>query len=140
MKSAALAALLTVACTHPAPVPARPPPRPESPDAGLALDAAPDAARDAGVAAIQPLGAVFARMVSSSVKGNTVLVTVAAGTREGIGPGWHATVLRGDSDKALDGGEIDVVRIGERMTIGRTRLTIEQIRANLRVRFDPPRP
>jgi hypothetical protein len=41
---------------------------------------------------------------------------------------------------ALDGGKIDVLRVGAKMIMGRVRLAREQIEANVRVRFDPPGP
>jgi hypothetical protein len=47
-------------------------------------------------------------------------------------------VLRGDSDNAMDGGDVTVIRVGKRETIGKVRLTTDQISANPRVKLSPP--
>ena len=91
-------------------------------------------------AARPPLAPIVARVMAPRFDGNTVVVVITAGMRQGIGGDWSAVVLRGDSDVAVDGGEIEMLRVGESQTVGRVRLPVRQMVANPRVRFEPPRP
>jgi hypothetical protein len=47
-------------------------------------------------------------------------------------------VLRADTDNPIDGGDVTVIRVGKRETIGKTRLTTDQVSANPRVKLSPP--
>jgi hypothetical protein len=47
-------------------------------------------------------------------------------------------VLRGDGDSPMDGGDVIVIRVGKRETIGKVHLTTDQISANPRVKLTPP--
>jgi hypothetical protein len=47
-------------------------------------------------------------------------------------------VLRGDSDQLLAGGEIKVVRVDKAVTVGKTKLTADQLLANPRVKLSAP--
>jgi hypothetical protein len=47
-------------------------------------------------------------------------------------------VLRADTDSPMDGGDVTVIRVGKRETIGKVHLTTDQISANPRVKLIPP--
>jgi hypothetical protein len=81
---------------------------------------------------------VLGRIINSSIQGGNVIVTIGAGTNSGIAADWKATVLRGDSDQPLAGGDIDVVRVDKAVTIGKVRLTTDQLLSNSRVRLSAP--
>ena len=81
---------------------------------------------------------VTARIIKNGVEGDGVMITVGAGQASGIGKGWRGTVLRGDSDQPLPGGDIAVVRVDKNIVIGKVKLTTDQVTANPRVRFSPP--
>ncbi len=81
---------------------------------------------------------VTARIIKNSIDGDSVLITVGAGATSGIGKGWHGTVLRGDSDSPLPGGDIVVVRVDKNIVIGKVKLTTDQVTSNPRVKFSPP--
>jgi hypothetical protein len=81
---------------------------------------------------------VIGRIINSSIQGGNVIVTIGAGTNSGIATTWKATVLRGDSDQPLAGGDIDVVRVDKAVTIGKVRLTTDQLLSNSRVRLSAP--
>jgi hypothetical protein len=66
------------------------------------------------------------------------VITIAVGSDQGIGKGWTGRVMRGDSDSALDGGDVAVIRVGKRETIGKVKLTTDQISANPKVKLSPP--
>jgi hypothetical protein len=81
---------------------------------------------------------VTGRVIKTEIQGSEVLVTISAGTDQGVGKGWRGKVLRGDSDSPLDGGDVTVIRVGKRDTIGKVHLTTDQIGANPRVKLSPP--
>jgi len=72
------------------------------------------------------------------VQGTDVLITIAVGLDQGVGKTWHGHVLRGDSDTPMDGGEVTVIRVGKRETVGKVHLTTDQISSNPRVKLSPP--
>lgn len=82
---------------------------------------------------------VTTRVLKYEVQGSETVLTIGAGSNQGIAKGWRATVLRGDSgDQPMSGGDITIVRIDKAATIGKVRLTTDQIKANDRVKFSPP--
>jgi hypothetical protein len=81
---------------------------------------------------------VTGRVIKNEVQGSETLITIAVGEEQGVSKGWTGRVLRGDSDNPVDGGDVTVIRVGKRETIGKTRLTTDQISANPRVKLSPP--
>lgn len=81
---------------------------------------------------------VVGRVISRAVVGSYLVIAIAAGSQQGVKIDWVATVLRGDTDLPLPGGEVELVRIDKGLTVGRSRLTAEQLKANPRVRFRQP--
>ncbi|MBA3463488.1 MAG: hypothetical protein H0T46_26265 [Deltaproteobacteria bacterium] len=81
---------------------------------------------------------VTTRVLKYEVQGSDTILTIGAGTNQGIGKAWKATVLRGDSDAALSGGEVIIIRVDKGATVGKVRLTTDQVKANDRVKFSPP--
>jgi hypothetical protein len=81
---------------------------------------------------------VATRIGRKFVVGNEVEVVIMAGSNSNIESGWTAVVLQGDTEKVLPGGTIRIVRIDANTTIGRVKLTAQQVEANLRVRVIPP--
>ncbi|HEY4239096.1 MAG TPA: hypothetical protein VGM88_04745 [Kofleriaceae bacterium] len=80
---------------------------------------------------------VLGRVIDIRLTGGSTVITISGGSAQGIGKLWHATLLRGDTDKPLPDGKIDIVRVDKNMTIGKVGATNDEIRANLRVRFTP---
>ncbi|HEY5949171.1 MAG TPA: hypothetical protein VIV40_26945 [Kofleriaceae bacterium] len=81
---------------------------------------------------------ITARVIKNEVQGSEVVITIAAGSDQGVVKGWTGRVMRGDSDTPLDGGEVNVIRIGKRETVGKVRLTTDQVAANPKVKLSPP--
>jgi hypothetical protein len=77
-------------------------------------------------------------VIKNEVQGSDVIITIAAGTDQGVSKGWKGHVLRGDSETAMDGGDVTVIRVGKRETVGKVHLTTDQIAANPRVKLTPP--
>jgi len=81
---------------------------------------------------------VVGRILSNTVQGSELLITIGAGSNSGIAKGWTATVLRGDSGTPLSGGEVTIVRIDKQATVGKVKLTTDQIKQNDKVKLSPP--
>lgn len=81
---------------------------------------------------------VVGRVIKNEVQGTDVVITIAVGSDQGIGKGWTGRVLRGDSDTPIDGGDVQVIRVGKRETVGKVRLTIDQVAQNPKVKLSPP--
>jgi hypothetical protein len=74
----------------------------------------------------------------SVARGGTILITVKAGSYQGVDDTWRAEVLDGQTDLPLAGGEIQIVKVSEEKTTGNVTLTLQQVQANTRVRLLPP--
>jgi hypothetical protein len=81
---------------------------------------------------------VTGRVIKNEIQGADTLVTIAVGLDQGVSKAWKGHVLRGDSDTPMDGGDVVVIRVGKRETIGKVHLTTDQISANPRVKLTPP--
>jgi hypothetical protein len=81
---------------------------------------------------------VVGRIIGNQVQGSDVLITIGLGSEKGVAKGWTGKVLRGDSDAPLDGGEITIIRVDKRATLGKVHLNIDQLEANGRVKLSPP--
>jgi len=81
---------------------------------------------------------VTGRVIKNEVQGSDVIITIAAGTDQGVAKTWRGHVLRGETDSPMEGGDVTVVRVGKRETLGKVHLTTDQIGANPRVKLSPP--
>jgi hypothetical protein len=81
---------------------------------------------------------ITSRIRSTMIQSSVVVVVIDAGTDQGVLRTWKATVLRGDGDAPLDGGDIILLRVERRIAVGKTHLTVEQLADNPRVRLTPP--
>lgn len=79
-----------------------------------------------------------ARVLKTEVQGSNVIITIAVGSQKGVAQNWKGTVLRGDSDTPMDNGDVEIIRVGLRETVGRTKLTTDMISKNNRVKLSPP--
>ena len=66
------------------------------------------------------------------------VVTVLAGTDQGVQKGWTARFREGTTTKHLAGGDAMLIRVDKRSVILKTTLLPEQVRANKLVEITPP--
>src|SRR3954469_22888787 len=78
---------------------------------------------------------VVGRIINSSISGNEVIVTIGAGSNSGVGADWTAHVLSGSGQNPLAGGDIKVIRVDKQVTVGKTKLTPDQLLSNPRVKL-----
>jgi hypothetical protein len=76
-----------------------------------------------------------ARVLAVNITAGAVILTIAVGRRDGIDLHMHATLLAGDSDTPLENGDVELLRVEERITRGKVHLTTDQLRNVARVRF-----
>ncbi|MGE0400319.1 MAG: hypothetical protein AB7T06_26630 [Kofleriaceae bacterium] len=81
---------------------------------------------------------ITARVLKQETQGSDIIITIGAGSSSGIAKGWTARVLRGDSGEPLSGGDVTIIRIDKQATVGRVRLTADQIKQNDKVKLSPP--
>lgn len=80
---------------------------------------------------------VVARVVGLEIYDDTALVTIAAGSDQGIGKTWRAQFREGKTQKLLAGGEAIIIRVDRRSSILKTRLPPAQVRAHRFIQLDP---
>jgi hypothetical protein len=51
---------------------------------------------------------------------------------------WRGQILRGSSDTPLDGGEVAIVRVTNKASLGKVHLTADQINSNQKIKLIPP--
>ncbi len=81
---------------------------------------------------------VKGRVLGTSVQGSEVIIQIGAGATQGVKKDWRGQVLRGDSDAPMVGGEVTIVRVDKNLTVGKVRLTTDQVSANPYVKLSPP--
>lgn len=90
---------------------------------------------------MKPPAPIVARVVGLEVfseeGAETAVVTVLAGSEQGIGKHWHARFREGDTTQVLTDGDAMIIRIDRQATILKTALSAQQIRANRFVVFEP---
>jgi len=81
---------------------------------------------------------VHNRIIAKTIQGSDMIITIGAGSSLGVQPNWGGTVLRGDTENPLQGGDIKVIRVDKAVTVGKVHLTPDQLRDNPRVRLSAP--
>lgn len=81
---------------------------------------------------------VIGSIIGSTIQGADLVLTISAGTEQGVQMGWGGAVLRGGSDQPLPGGDVKVVRVDKRFSVGKVHLTTDQLSTNSRVRLQAP--
>ncbi len=80
---------------------------------------------------------VVARVVGLMIVEDQSLVTIAAGSDQGIGKGWHARFRAGATANLLADGDATVIRIDRRTSVLKTKLSPAQVRENRFIQLDP---
>jgi hypothetical protein len=81
---------------------------------------------------------VKARVLHATVSGGDVVIQIPAGSSQGVKKDWRGQVLRGDSDTPFIGGDIQIIRVDKTLTVGKVKLTTDQVTSNPYVKLSPP--
>jgi hypothetical protein len=85
-----------------------------------------------------PADPIVARAIDVAIVGGLVRATVPIRNDVQVTAAWRAFVLAGDSDRPLPGGTATIVRIAHKFVVISTRLTLDELSANPRVKLVPP--
>jgi hypothetical protein len=83
---------------------------------------------------------IVGRILGKRVEGSEVVITIGAGTNQGVKRDWNGQVLRGSSldSPNVPGGDFKVYRADTDRSYGRVKLSPDQVSANPYVRLSPP--
>jgi hypothetical protein len=81
---------------------------------------------------------VKAKVINVQVSGDGVIITVDRGQDKGVDKGWRGRILKKGSTRGLEGGEFTVTRVGKRESVGKVKLTSDQVTANPDVMLEAP--
>jgi hypothetical protein len=80
-------------------------------------------------------GSTFGRVIKVEATADGLMLAIGVGHASGIDKGFTATVLVGDTNTAMVGGDVELTRVDNHVTYGKVRLTLEQLGRNNRVRL-----
>jgi hypothetical protein len=86
----------------------------------------------------RPMPPVVGRILQVEPMGSDVVITIGVGSDQGITTHWRGTILRGDTDQPLAGGDVVLVRVSKRVSIAKVHATVDVVRANQRVQLREP--
>lgn len=67
-----------------------------------------------------------------------LVVTIGAGSDQGVTKAWKGTLLRDDTDEPLSEGAVVIVRVDKRVLIAKVHVSNDVLAANPRVRLSRP--
>jgi hypothetical protein len=80
-----------------------------------------------------------ARIIGNQVQGSNVLITIALGSDSPpFSNKWTCKVMQGSGSTPLAGGEVTLVRVDKKASLGTVHLTLDQLEANSSVRCTAP--
>jgi hypothetical protein len=85
----------------------------------------------------KPATPVIARVVGIVIIDDSVVVTAAAGSDQGIDKRWRARFRDGTTKALVAGGDAMIIRVDHRTTVLKTKLTADQVRANRFIQLEP---
>jgi hypothetical protein len=83
---------------------------------------------------------INARVVKYQLNSSgSLLVTLDKGKNAGVDKGWNGTILN-RGGQPLEGGEFKIIQVTSRESVCKVRLSVDQIKANRKVKLFPPAP
>jgi hypothetical protein len=84
-----------------------------------------------------PAKPITTRVIKVDVSGNDVILTISAGSDQGVDKTWSGQLMRGSSQNPLVGGKITIIRVDKQRTIAKVPLTIDLVTSNPIVIMQP---
>jgi hypothetical protein len=81
---------------------------------------------------------ITGRALKTEVSGSDTIVTISVGSDNGVTRDWKGHVLRGDTTTPYDGGDVTIINVAKRQTVGKVHLTVDIIAANPKIKLTPP--
>ena len=80
---------------------------------------------------------VKARVLKTEITDDGIVVTLSAGSDQGVARSWRGHLLRGETGAALPASGLQIIRVDKRSTLARVRLISEVVNANQNVILEP---
>lgn len=107
-------------------------------DAGLQQGDPPPPPPPPPVVPPPPPKPITARVIGVKVQSDAVIVTISAGTAQGVDRAWVGRVLRGNTKDPLVGAKVEIIRVDDKVTIAKiTGVTVDIVNANPTVVLQP---
>jgi hypothetical protein len=85
-----------------------------------------------------PAKPIAARVISVNVQGDNIIVTIPAGSEQGVDKTWTGQVMRGDTKQPLVGARVEIIRVDKQRTVARVvGVTVDIITSNPNVVIQP---
>jgi hypothetical protein len=81
---------------------------------------------------------VKAHVINVQVAGDGTIITVDRGKDKGVDKGWRGKIMKKGSTRMMEGGEFTVIKVGSRESVGKVKLTSDQVTANPDVVLEAP--
>jgi len=86
---------------------------------------------------IKPKDPIVGRALYVEASGQDTIVTISAGTENGVDKNWKGQVLRGESNDPIPGGNVTIIRVGKTRTVAKVHLPSDIVQQNLRIKLLP---
>jgi hypothetical protein len=90
-----------------------------------------------GGGATAPAGPINGTIVAQQIQGDFVIITINRGKSSGVGQGWKGQILQSGTKKPLVNGSFTVIKVTERQSISKVKLSLDAINANRDVTLSP---
>jgi len=77
-------------------------------------------------------------VIKNDAQGGDTIITDGVDSDQGVTRDWKGNVLRGDSNNPMEGGDVTIINVGKRQTLGKVHLTVDIIAQNPQVKLAPP--
>ncbi|MDQ3341096.1 MAG: hypothetical protein M4D80_38555 [Myxococcota bacterium] len=84
-----------------------------------------------------PADPIEARVLIVEIRGGDVVVTLSAGSDQGVAANWTGQLMRGQSKSPYAGGKITIIKVDKQRTLAKVPLTIDIVTANRNVILKP---
>jgi hypothetical protein len=81
---------------------------------------------------------VKGQITNAQAASDGAIITINRGEDKGVAKGWKGKVMKKGSGKPLEGGEFTVIKVGKRESVGKVRLTTDQVSSNTDVVLEAP--
>jgi hypothetical protein len=82
-------------------------------------------------------GPIGGTIVAQQIQGDFVIITINRGKSSGVGQGWKGQILQSGTKKPLVNGSFTVIKVTERQSISKVKLSLDAINANRDVTLSP---
>lgn len=77
-----------------------------------------------------PAGSLVSRVLKIETTTDGALLVIGVGSNQGVDKSWSGTLLVGDTDTLLAGGQVDLIRIDKGACVGKVHLPADRLASN----------